>query len=632
MWNPWSGARQGYRAFKSDFRLHRLIRERPGIESCGYFHKNLNERFHVLGNVLRLIFSLLISPLIVIAQFVLPGGTKSVTRYAQGIIGAGGSERDGDSTPDDPDSAPGASDSAPDGDEEAWNMDWLDEEETDPVNAPDAVLTRSDGEDGHRYAGTGFQPRWLLKIAPRDGVEFAYDSFFPTQVNETDFPDGDWPPPAYTALSYSMTSAEEACKAAGLQLPQTLSNGRKYSLASRRQISKIYLKLYFSARLRKEGVNPDGVEYIWLDEFCISDAALDDHRDSKQIQNQRRLELGRMADIYRYADTVTVFCHTENCRHTDLSNCAWSKRIWTLAEILNAQTVAIITVTREPNTPGFTTRLSTQSGHVFREALQANAAKVNMWHMYAIFQRSDHGGAAPLQAVIHALVVEAIRRDEASNHSEHNLLGHALNGLLPRRAHLEDLGHGGWTDLAWLLELNQAFYNAAALAAVCSIISDKNESGSWLGKPINPSPGNERLEPIVTAFPIGRNNTEFDIPSDDGEDVAPPALTTPVSVGSSTGYSGVLIHQVILRRDGHPYIRVSPQRCALMYHLRDANLLGYSPYAPARSLRAASAAQWLCRPARTEKWIFLPLPFRWILAVGCPYNNPKCLPVPRVSL
>ncbi|KAJ6609571.1 hypothetical protein B0H10DRAFT_1813492, partial [Mycena sp. CBHHK59/15] len=58
----------------------------------------------------------------------------------------------------------------------------------------------------------------------------------------------------------------------------------------------------------------------------------------------------------------------------------------------------------------------------------------------------------------------------------------------------------GWNDLAWPLELNQGFYNAASLAAVCSISEDK--SVSWLGKPIDPAPGNERLEPIATAFPI----------------------------------------------------------------------------------------------------------------------------------
>ncbi|KAJ7186258.1 hypothetical protein B0H12DRAFT_966764, partial [Mycena haematopus] len=104
------------------------------------------------------------------------------------------------------------------------------------------------------------------------------------------------------------------------------------------------------------------------------------------------------------------------------------------------------------------------------------------------------------------LPVEAIRRDEASKHVDHQHLGRALNGLLPRRARLEDLDRGGWADLAWLLELNQAFYNAAALAAVCSIIGDKDESGSWLGKPIDPHPGNERLETMVTALPIGRGD------------------------------------------------------------------------------------------------------------------------------
>jgi hypothetical protein len=96
--------------------------------------------------------------------------------------------------------------------------------------------------------------------------------------------------------------------------------------------------------------------------------------------------------------------------------------------------------------------------------------------------------------------VEAIRRDEAGNFDDHKYLGTALNGLLPRRAHLDDLGRGGWNDLAWLLELNQGFYNAASLAATCELPEDSNVS--WLGKPIQPRPGNERLQPIVTALPV----------------------------------------------------------------------------------------------------------------------------------
>ncbi|KAJ7200129.1 hypothetical protein GGX14DRAFT_322998, partial [Mycena pura] len=247
----------------------------------------------------------------------------------------------------------------------------------------------------------------------------------------------------------------------------------------------------------------DVVEYIWLDEFCISDAALDDDSDAQKIDKQRDLELGRMADIYRYADNVTVFCSKNECDHTD-HECPWGNRLWTIAEILNAQGVVRMTVKREHESAPFKAQLSAEKAHVFREAMQGRAAERDKWHLYAIFQQSDHGGAAPLQMVIHALVVEAIRRDEATNHEDHKHLGKALNGLLPRRARPEDLINGGWADLAWLLELNQAFYNAAALAAVCGINSNANEFGSWIGKPIDPLPGNERLEPIVTAFPIGR--------------------------------------------------------------------------------------------------------------------------------
>ncbi|KAJ6500925.1 hypothetical protein C8R45DRAFT_820772 [Mycena sanguinolenta] len=118
----------------------------------------------------------------------------------------------------------------------------------------------------------------------------------------------------------------------------------------------------------------------------------------------------------------------------------------------------------------------------------------------AIYQHTTNAGAVSWQAAIHALVVESIRRDEASGFHNHKFLGKVLNGLLPRRSRLADLGNGGWNDLAWLLELNQGFYNAASLAAVCCISEDN--SVAWLGKPIDPAAGNERLEPVVTAFPL----------------------------------------------------------------------------------------------------------------------------------
>jgi hypothetical protein len=65
-------------------------------------------------------------------------------------------------------------------------------------------------------------------------------------------------------------------------------------------------------------------------------------------------------------------------------------------------------------------------------------------------------------------------------------------------------GVDGWDDLAWLLELNQGFYNAISLAAMCGLAeADPNvPEHFWLGPPIPPMSGNERVEPLVTAFPI----------------------------------------------------------------------------------------------------------------------------------
>ncbi|KAJ7758671.1 hypothetical protein B0H16DRAFT_1370420, partial [Mycena metata] len=162
-------------------------------------------------------------------------------------------------------------------------------------------------------------------------------------------------------------------------------------------------------------------------------------------------------------------------------------------------------IARDAATPIWTVPGETEFGPfrrscAFKEEIQKSAANLNQWHLYAIYQHSVNSGGVSWQTAIHSLVVEAIRRDEAGNFDDHKYLGRALNGLLPRRAHVDDLGRGGWNDLAWLLELNQGFYNAANLAALCSL--PDHSSVSWLGKPIHPMPGNERLEPIVTALPV----------------------------------------------------------------------------------------------------------------------------------
>src|ERR1700722_3135358 len=136
-------------------------------------------------------------------------------------------------------------------------------------------------------------------------------------------------------------------------------------------------------------------------------------------------------------------------------------------------------------------------------------------------QHASNSGAVPWQHAIHALVVEMVRRVERRSEGEgirdeeiHDgqgsgnvqqrgfkkdlrKIGLALNGLLPRRARLEDLGAvDGWADLAWLLDLNQGYYNAAALASVCCLRDDDRPVHCWLGKPIKPKEGNERLEPL----------------------------------------------------------------------------------------------------------------------------------------
>ncbi|KAJ7138618.1 hypothetical protein C8R46DRAFT_610367 [Mycena filopes] len=291
-----------------------------------------------------------------------------------------------------------------------------------------------------------------------------------------------------------MASAVQLSEEAGFKPALFSSDGRQYTLEDRQSIARYFLLLYCSAARYPADGNPesashDRTEYIWLDEFCLSDP-----RSTANIESQRSTELGRLADIFRNAKQVAVFCHRPGCRHTNL-DCPWGNRIWTIPEILHAERV--LRMTRDnPKT----TRIVQTSGRAFREEIQNSAANLNQWHLYAIYQHSVNSGGVSWQTAIHSLVVEAIRRDEAGNFDDHKYLGKALNGLLPRRAHLDDLGHGGWNDLAWLLELNQGFYNAASLAALCSL--PEKPSVSWLGKPIQPAPGSERLEPIVTALPV----------------------------------------------------------------------------------------------------------------------------------
>jgi hypothetical protein len=319
----------------------------------------------------------------------------------------------------------------------------------------------------------------------------------------------------YNALSYSYESAKRLAKrrrrprkddeplfleprtyypspnSPSSQTPQMLQQ-RHNGLIARQQNAREFLLEYIESRRR---TRPDR-EYIWLDEFCLYDASI---KDVDVLSGPRDRELGRLADIFGGASKVYVFCDVVGCQHFN-STCSWTTRLFTLAEIIHANTVVRMTFAADDSI-----QLVEEDGRFFREHLQAQAALEGKWHLYGIMQHASNSGAASWQTAIHALIVEAIRRDEAGGFRYHRFLGRGLNGLLPRRARLDDLGgKDGWADLAWLLELNQGFYNAAGLAAVCGIAEASHSIPNhyWLGPPIEPGVGNERLEPCVTAFPI----------------------------------------------------------------------------------------------------------------------------------
>ncbi|KAJ7754577.1 hypothetical protein B0H16DRAFT_1542834 [Mycena metata] len=123
-------------------------------------------------------------------------------------------------------------------------------------------------------------------------------------------------------------------------------------------------------------------------------------------------------------------------------------------------------------------------------------------HLCPILQPTENAGGSDSDLAIHALMVEAIRHDEAGGCPDHEFLGPAPNSLLPRRARPVDLGKGRWRDLAWLLDLNQASYDPTRLAAVCSLSDSEDGGVEWLGIPIAPRTMNEPCTPLAIAFPV----------------------------------------------------------------------------------------------------------------------------------
>ncbi|KAK0470086.1 uncharacterized protein EV420DRAFT_1634515 [Desarmillaria tabescens] len=420
----------------SNVRPGRLFVEDPNVKAPCWFSRRNTDLFHVPAQILRILVQVILAPIYLLTPYVV---YDQISNYTSA----------------------------------SWAFEL--------TSTPDAVLTTAPGGGAGAYAPTGSTPRWLLSVQIVDGeITGVQQVAWSEEVRNR----------GYTALSYPMDSAYVLFQEAGLTVEAPSTEKRRFTLRDRKRIAERLLIEYCSAT-RDTG---NHTEFIWLDEFCLSDIT------QPEDSPERSRELGRLADIFRNASQVAVFCHEENCDHTS-TTCIWGTRLFTIGEILHASAVIRLTRRRQQDpSRSLKTHAYRDTARAFREQMQTKAAYDNRWHLYAIMQHSTNAGSVSWQNAIHALVVEAITRDLAgTGFEEHKFLGKALNGLLPRRARLEDLkGEDGWTDLAWLLELNQGFYNAASLAAVCSL-----GAGGWLGPPIRPLAGNERLEPIVHAFPVG---------------------------------------------------------------------------------------------------------------------------------
>ncbi|KAK7455876.1 hypothetical protein VKT23_010913 [Stygiomarasmius scandens] len=472
-------SRAGTKLSPKSSSITRLFVEDPGIRGSSWLHPYNEQRFHVFGNVARFILSNLLSPFF----------------YPFPVMGAVVQLGSGDTT----DVFSGQEDNErkyiyqlPDA-VLRYPPGYSDPGRVPLVNSSAGVIAYRMPASIDVYETTNVQPHWMLEVQIRDGKYAAH-----RQINWT----ADGQNHEYSAISYGMRSAFVLFEEAGKQALDEKPEGKEWSLADRRRISEqLLIEFCSTARRGNHQVPPNRTEYIWLDEFCISENGEENHDD--KVRKERKEELGRMADIFRGAETVIVFCHILDCDHTTL-DCPWGNRLFTLGEILHANSIGRMTRTVVEKNTKARTFLEFESARSFRERMMYYAAQARRWHLHSLLRNSINSGSSTWQMAIHALMVEAIRRDRETGYKNHKLLGQGLNGLLPRRACLHHLkGEDGWVDLAWLLELNQGFYNAASLAAICDLNDTPQSGNGWLGPPIEPKAGSERLEPLVHAFPIG---------------------------------------------------------------------------------------------------------------------------------
>ncbi|KAF5345098.1 hypothetical protein D9756_011170 [Leucocoprinus leucothites] len=461
--------RKAWSILMTQSRPRRIIHEDPGVRGPLWFWSDPSTSgspLHIVANIVRILFAILAAP----AWMWLPPSTVTgplIRRLFRSAF---------------------------------WGREWSQLPESFLMGS--SSIGKGDTGKGGEYAAkmSDCEPRWLLEVQFR-GAEVVTKRQVKYEDVKKRIQDA-----GYTALGYPIQSAEQVLTESTGGAPNS-KNG-KYSLSDRREIAGAILEEYGRARVRTaaKGGKTDGIEYVWLDEFCLSE---EDTKNEVQAMKQKETEIGRWADIFRLAKRVVVFCHVIDCDHTGVE-CPWSNRLFTLAEIVHATKVVRIKRTYGNSDPGergtgIMSSISSLSGNEFRAEIQARAAEAKMWHLSNIMQHANNSSGATWQSTVHSLVLEALRRKDLDTSASHNLLGKALNGLLPRRAQIGDLtGVDGWADLVLLLELNQGFYNATLLASVCRLAeSDAPNGYRWCqGKPVLPKEGLERFESLSTAIPV----------------------------------------------------------------------------------------------------------------------------------
>ncbi|KAJ7736197.1 hypothetical protein DFH07DRAFT_966920 [Mycena maculata] len=150
-----------------------------------------NQPLHVLGNIFRIFFTLLLSPLYLFTP-------RAVVTTVDNYIWSG------------------------------WLLEF--------ATTPDSFLSHSRGGGKGHYDVTGFQPSWVLEVTIHGGL---LHHFHQIPFSEDEEAAG------YTVLSYLMKSADVLFREAGF-VPGPAPEGREYTLSDRRNIAEQLLRLYCS--------------------------------------------------------------------------------------------------------------------------------------------------------------------------------------------------------------------------------------------------------------------------------------------------------------------------------------------------------------------------------------------------